>query len=96
MPLAAGLRPSLEKPLSDFLLLLSGYHLHDGQRELQDPGLGFPPGKRSDRDSFPIRERIRNRLKFLAVNADSLGLRVSHFLEPITDFMEFNRGLAGD
>jgi hypothetical protein len=85
-----GPKPSPEKPLGYLLPLLSGYHLHYGEGKLQRPRLRFPLGKRPNRDSVPIWEWIGNRFKFLSINAYSLGFRVAHFLQLITNFVQFD------
>ena len=89
------LRPSPEDLLGCFLPFLPGYHLDHWQRKLQRSFLRLPFGKRSDGDSVPIWEWIRNGLKVLAINAYALGLGVAHFLQLNAHFVELNGLLAG-
>jgi hypothetical protein len=76
-------------------LFLSGYHLHDRQRKSQRPRLLLELRKCSDRDSVPVRKRVGNYLKFLPVDADSLGFRIAHAFQSSADFVDFDGMLAG-
>lgn len=76
-------------------MFLSGDHLHNGQRKAQRARLGLSLGKRFDRNSIPMRKRIGDRFKFLAVDAYPFGLRIAHSLELIADLVQLSRLLAG-
>lgn len=97
MPREAGLKPSLEKPLGYLFpsLFLPGYHLHHGERKRNRASSGLLLGKRLDGNSCAVGKGIGNYLKFLSINAYPFGLCITHTLELITDFMRFDRLLAG-
>jgi hypothetical protein len=86
-----------EKPLGYLLVVvfLSGYHLHNWQGKAQRPSLRFSLGKCPDRNSVARGKRIGNGFKLLSINADPLGLRITHPLELIANFVEFGGALAG-
>jgi hypothetical protein len=84
------LKPSPKQPLSYLLVFLSGDHLHNGQRKAQRACLCLSLGKRLDRNSIPMRKRVGDGLKFLAVDADPFGLRIAHLLELIADLVQFS------
>jgi hypothetical protein len=84
------LKLSLEEPLSYLFVFLPGYHLHNRQRQAQRPSLRFPLGKCLNGNSIPGRERIGNCFKFLAIDADPFGPRITHALEFVADLVQFN------
>ena len=85
------LKPSPENALGYLfrLLFLSGYHLHNWQRQPQDSRLRLSLGACMDSDSFILRKRVGNHFKFLSIDSDSLGFGITHGLELDTDFEDF-------
>jgi len=71
-------------------MFLSGYHLHNRQREPQRTRLRLSLGKCPNGNSILMGKGVGNYFKFLTIDAYPLGLRIAHSLELIADFVDFD------